>query len=93
VTAQLAAVLSRVDTLRDAQAGVTGQLNALQSQVDKANLLAEVRAASTTVQDLITGGSGDGTADMDHVDIPEPSSADAVPACPMLNATNLCQHA
>jgi hypothetical protein len=44
-----------VDTLKDAQAGITGQLNALQSQVDKANLLAEARAASTTIQDLITG--------------------------------------
>jgi hypothetical protein len=55
VTAQLAAVLSRVNTLKDAQAGITGQLNALQSQVDKANLLAEARAASTTIQDLITG--------------------------------------
>lgn len=56
VTSQLADVLLKVDTLRDAQAGITGQLNALQSQVDKANLLAEARAASTTIQDLITGG-------------------------------------
>lgn len=55
VTSQLAGVLSQVDTLRSAQSGITGQLSALQSQVDKANLLAEARAASTTVQDLITG--------------------------------------
>lgn len=55
VTTQLADVLLRVDTLRDAQSGITGQLNALQSQVDKANLLAEARAASTTIQDLIAG--------------------------------------
>lgn len=55
VTNQLADVLLRVDSLKDAQAGVTGQLNALQSQVDKANLLAEARAASTTIQDLIAG--------------------------------------
>jgi len=58
VSAQLAAVLLKVDSLREAQSGVTGQLNALQSQVDKANLLAEARAASTTIQDLITGGWG-----------------------------------
>jgi hypothetical protein len=55
VTAQLADVLTKVDTLKNAQSGITGQLTALQSQVDKANLLAEARAASTTIQDLITG--------------------------------------
>lgn len=57
MTTQLADVLLKVDSLRDAQSGITGQLNALQSQVDKANLLAEARAASTTIQDLITGKS------------------------------------
>jgi hypothetical protein len=47
----------QVDSLKDAQAGITGQLNTLQSQVDKANLLAEATAASTALQDLIAGVS------------------------------------
>lgn len=77
VTAQLAAVLTRVDTLKDAQAGTTGQLNALQSQVDKANLLAEARAASTTIQDLITGKGvmrGNCSEPGTWPDIPAPAS-------------------
>jgi hypothetical protein len=58
VSTQLADVLVKVDSLRAAQSGITGQLDQLQSQVDRANLLAEARAASTTIQDLITGGGG-----------------------------------
>lgn len=48
-------MLLKVDTLNTAQSGITGQLSALQSQVDKANLLAEAMAVSTTIQDLIAG--------------------------------------
>lgn len=55
VTQQLSAVLAKVDVLRSAQDSISGQMSALQSQVDKANLLAEARAASTTLQDLIAG--------------------------------------
>lgn len=56
ITDQLATVLASVSTLSSAQDSIAGQMSALQSQVDKANLLAAARAASTTVQDLITGG-------------------------------------
>lgn len=55
ITAELQAVLQKVDVLRGAQDSISGQMTALQSQVDKANLLAEARAASTKLQDLITG--------------------------------------
>jgi hypothetical protein len=55
VIAQLAAVSSKVDTLRSAQDAVSSQVDALRSKVDQANLLAEARAANTRVQDLITG--------------------------------------
>jgi hypothetical protein len=58
VTQQLSAVLAKVDVLRNAQDSISGQMSALQSQVDKANLLAEARAASTTLQDLIAGECG-----------------------------------
>eukprot|EP00883_Tetradesmus_obliquus_P001212 jgi/Sobl393_1/11292/SZX78320.1 len=59
VTQQLSAVLAKVDVLRSAQDSISGQMSALQSQVDKANLLAEARAASTTLQDLIAAGRSD----------------------------------
>lgn len=55
ITAQLSEVLVKVDTLRTAQDSISGQMTALQGQVDKANLLAEARAANTKLQDLITG--------------------------------------
>ncbi|WIA39913.1 hypothetical protein OEZ86_013355 [Tetradesmus obliquus] len=59
VTQQLSAVLAKVDVLRSAQDSISGQMSALQSQVDKANLLAEARAASTTLQDFIAAGRSD----------------------------------
>lgn len=55
ITAQLSQVLVQVDTLRAAQDSISGQMTALQGQVDKANLLAAARAANTNLQDLITG--------------------------------------
>lgn len=55
ITAQLAEVLVKVDVLRGSQDSISGQITALQSQVDKANLLAEARAANTKLQDLIAG--------------------------------------
>jgi hypothetical protein len=55
LSTQLADVLVKVDSLQAAQLGITGQLGLLQGQVDRANLLAEARAASTTIQDLIAG--------------------------------------
>ncbi len=55
ITLQLSDVLAKVDVLRNAQDSISGQVVALQSQVDKANLLAEARAANTKLQEIIAG--------------------------------------
>ena len=44
---------AKVDVLRSSQDGITAQVDTLRGQVDQANLLAEARAASTRVPDLI----------------------------------------
>lgn len=55
VTTALAGVAVKVDALQSSQASIGSQMTALQSQVDKANLLATARARDTSVLDLIKG--------------------------------------
>jgi hypothetical protein len=55
MTTQLGQVLARISDLRSAQSSITAQMDALQSQIDKANLLANARASDTKLLDLITG--------------------------------------
>ena len=59
VIAELAAVSTKVDALRSAQDAAAAGVAALQARLDQANALAEARAASTRVQDLILAGRAD----------------------------------
>lgn len=83
VTAALAGVLAKVDELRGSQASLAGQVTALQGQVDKANLLAEARAASTKLQDLIAGvcAAGGAPDGMQACARPCMCADDATPPC------------